>query len=212
MMARYRMLERTQASGKRAWQAIGHAMNRPRIRISFDIDDTLACLPHHSPAEDSKLPDFIHRWLGEPLRSGTRALIRDLRRQGCSIWIYTSSGRTPSYIRRWLMLYGIRVDGVVNSDRHNHALTEHAFEKMPSKFPPAFDIDLHVDDSDGVRIEGDDHGFRVVVICPKDKSWAKKVLAAAGEVQAKLAPQHKPVVAVRRPETVTSWRGLDRAN
>lgn len=214
MMARYRMLERTQASGRRAWQAIGHAFSRPRIRISFDIDDTLACLPHHSPAEDSKLPDFVHRWLGEPLRSGTRSLIRDLRRQGCSIWIYTSSGRTPSYIRRWLMLYGIRVDGVVNSDRHNHALTEHAFEKMPSKFPPAFDIDLHVDDSDGVRIEGDDHGFRVVVICPKDKRWAQKVLAAAMEVQAKMgwqAPVQQPP-ACSRPKTLDAWQGLDRAN
>lgn len=204
MMARYRMLERTQASGKRAWQAIGHALDRPRIRVSFDIDDTLACLPHHSPAEDSRLPDFIHRWLGEPLRCGTRSLIRDLRRQGCSIWIYTSSGRTPSYIRRWLMLYGIRVDGVVNSDRHHHVVTARGFEKMPSKFPPAFDIDLHVDDSEGVRIEGDDHGFRVVVVCPKDKAWTQKVLEAAVEVQAKLVPQRvaRPVVA--RAEAVTS--------
>ncbi|OAI86073.1 hypothetical protein [Pseudomonas putida] len=205
-MARYRMLERTQASGKRAWQAIGHALDRPRMRVSFDIDDTLACLPHHSPAEDSRLPDFIHRWLGEPLRSGTRSLIRDLRRQGCSIWIYTSSGRTPSYIRRWLMLYGIRVDGVVNSDRHHHVVTARGFEKMPSKFPPAFDIDLHVDDSEGVRIEGDDHGFRVVVVCPKDKAWTQKVLQAAVEVQAKLVPPRvaRPVVAARRAEAVTS--------
>ena len=46
-----------------------------RVRISFDIDDTLACQPHHSAAEDSKLPECVHRWLGEPLRNGTRALM-----------------------------------------------------------------------------------------------------------------------------------------
>ena len=119
------------------------------MRISFDIDDTLACLPHHADEEHSKLPAFVHRWLGEPLRRGTRSLIRDLRRQGCSIWIYTSSGRTPAYIRRWLMLYGIHVDGVVNSDRHQHVLAQHRLENAPSKYPPAFDIDLHVDDSEG---------------------------------------------------------------
>ena len=107
---------------QRGRQALERTFNRPQVRISFDIDDTLACQADHAAAEDSKLPAFIHRWLGEPLRSGTRSLIRDLRRQGCSIWIYTSSGRTPSYIRRWLMLYGIRVDGVVNSDRHQHCL------------------------------------------------------------------------------------------
>jgi len=56
-----------------------------RVRISFDIDDTLACQPHHSAAEDSKLPECVHRWLGEPLRNGTRALIRELRRQKAAI-------------------------------------------------------------------------------------------------------------------------------
>lgn len=162
---------------------------RPRIRISFDIDDTLACQLHHSAVERSRLPACVHRLLGEPLRLGTRALTRELRRQGCSIWVYTSSGRTPSYIRRWLMLYGIRVDGVVNSVLHNRALTVHGLSNTPSKFPPAFDIDLHVDDSEGVRSEGHDHGFRVVVVDPQDENWAQRVLDAVAHVQAQLARQ-----------------------
>ncbi|AHL34670.1 hypothetical protein CD58_17965 [Pseudomonas brassicacearum] len=162
---------------------------RPRIRISFDIDDTLACQLHHCAVEHSKLPACILRWLGEPLRMGTRSLTSELRRQGCSIWVYTSSGRTPSYIRRWLLLYGIRVDGVVNSVLHNRALTVHGLSNAPSKYPPAFDIDLHVDDSEGVRIEGHDHGFRVVVVHPEDERWARKVLDAVAIVQAQLAWQ-----------------------
>ncbi|WP_060477055.1 MULTISPECIES: hypothetical protein [Pseudomonas] len=188
-MKRVSMLEQGKASGRRAWQAIGRKFARPQMRISFDIDDTLACLPHHAAEEHSRLPTFIHRWLGEPLRSGTRSLIRDLRRQGCSIWIYTSSGRTPAYIRRWLMLYGIHVDGVVNSDRHQHILSLHGLANAPSKYPPAFDIDLHVDDSEGVGIEGSDHGFRVVVVDPQDQSWAEKVMDAAARVHAQLAWQ-----------------------
>ena len=182
------------ASGSRVWQAIRCAIplqlfRRQRIRISFDIDDTLACQLHHCAVEGSRLPVCVHRWLGEPLRIGTRSLTRELRRQGCSIWVYTSSGRTPSYIRRWLLLYGIRVDGVVNSVLHNRALTAHGLSNAPSKFPPAFDIDLHVDDSEGVRIEGHDHGFRVVVVHPQDESWAQKVLDAVAVVQAQLARQ-----------------------
>lgn len=165
---------------------------RQRVRISFDIDDTLACQPHHSAAEDSKLPECVHRWLGEPLRNGTRALIRELRRQNCSIWVYTSSGRTPAYIRRWLLLYGIHVDGVVNSVRHGHALTARGLSNAPSKLPTAFDIDLHVDDSEGVQIEGYDHGFRVVVVRPDDEQWAQKVLEAVARVQAQLAWQLQP--------------------
>ncbi|WP_082069135.1 hypothetical protein [Pseudomonas sp. ES3-33] len=182
------------ASGSRVWQAIRRAIplqlfRRQRIRISFDIDDTLACQLHHCSVEASRLPACVHRWLGEPLRIGTRSLTQELRRQGCSIWVYTSSGRTPSYIRRWLLLYGIRVDGVVNSVLHSRALTAHGLSNAPSKFPPAFDIDLHVDDSEGVRIEGHDHGFRVVVVHPQDESWAQKVLDAVAVVKAQLARQ-----------------------
>ena len=181
----------------RAVQAVQQAVltraaKRPRVRISFDIDDTLACQLDHADVESSWLPACAHRWWGEPLRIGTRSLTRELRRQGCSIWVYTSSGRAPSYIRRWLMLYGIRVDGVVNSVRHNHALTVHGLSNTPSKFPPAFDIDLHVDDSEGVRIEGNDHGFRVVVVDPQDEHWAQRVLEAVAGVQAQLARQQLP--------------------
>ena len=147
-------------------------VKRPRIRISFDIDDTLACQLHHCDVEKSQLPACVHRWLGEPLRIGTRSLTRELRRQGCSIWVYS-----------------IRVDGVVNSVLHNHALTAHGLSNAPSKFPPAFDIDLHVDDSEGVRSEGHDHGFRVVVVDPQDENWAQRVLEAVAQVQAQLARQ-----------------------
>lgn len=171
---------------------VKNVLNPQRVRISFDIDDTLACQPHHSAAEESKLPECVHRWLGEPLRNGTRALIRELRRQNCSIWVYTSSGRTPAYIRRWLLLYGIHVDGVVNSVRHGHALAARGLSNAPSKLPTAFDIDLHVDDSEGVQIEGHDHGFRVVVVSPEDEQWAQKVLAAVAHVQAQLAWQQQP--------------------
>jgi hypothetical protein len=167
-------------------------LKRPRVRISFDIDDTLACQLHHSAVEASWLPNCVHRWWGEPLRSGTRSLTRELRRQGCSIWVYTSSGRAPSYIRRWLMLYGIRVDGVVNSVLHTRALTVRGLSNTPSKFPPAFDIDLHVDDSEGVRAEGYDHGFRVVVVNPQDENWAQAVLDAVAGVQAQLVRQQAP--------------------
>ena len=193
-MRRYLLRAQGNVLTRQVWRAVKrllpmHLFRRQRLRISFDIDDTLACQFHHCAAEHSRLPAIIHRWLGEPLRTGTRGLTRELRRRGCSVWIYTSSGRTPSYIRRWLFLYGVRVDGVVNSVRHGHALAKHGFSHSPSKFPPAFAIDLHVDDSEGVRLEGHDHGFRVVVVRPDDASWTQSVLDAVTEVQAQLARQ-----------------------
>lgn len=151
---------------------------RHPIRVSFDLDDTLTSHSSRVPTEGGLFPKFIHRWFGEPLRRGTTGLLRELRRRGCSIWIYTSSGRSPSYIRRWLLLHGIQVDGVINSERHRRFSHRHYLERVPSKFPPAFGIDLHVDDSEGVGMEGAEHGFRVVVVDPHDEQWTEKVLAA----------------------------------
>lgn len=211
-MKRYGIRNTRTASGNQAWTVMKkllplHFFRRQHIRISFDIDDTLACHFRQTEAEQSRLPGIVHRWLGEPLRSGTRELARELRRRGCSIWIYTSSGRTPAYIRRWLLLYGVHIDGVVNSVRHGHALKVHGFTHSPSKFPPAFGIDLHVDDSEGVRAEGYDHGFRVVVVRPDDEHWAQRVLVAVDEVQAQLSRHGLPanrLLADQRSEVFSS--------
>ena len=124
---------------------------------------------------------FLRRWFAEPLRHGSCLLFRQLKRSGHSIWIYTSSGRTPFQIRFWLFLHGIHVDGVVNETRHKRALAERRFSRTPSKYPPAFGIDLHVDNSAGVREEGDQHGFRVLVVDPLDHQWTQRVLEAVGE-------------------------------
>ncbi len=48
----------------------------------------------------------------------------------------------------------------------------------PSKYPPAFGIDLHIDDSEGVGLEGERHGFTVVVVSPEDPDWVTRVLEA----------------------------------
>lgn len=153
------------------------------MRISFDIDDTLICHGRNAPIEISLVPKFFSTKLHAPLRKAAAFLIRELRRQGCSVWIYTSSSRTPFEIHLWLFLYGIRVDGVVNDARHRKAIAGRNFYTMPSKYPPAFDIDLHVDDSEGVRMEGEEHGFRVVVVNPNDDRWVHKVLDAINVVK-----------------------------
>jgi hypothetical protein len=152
------------------------------IRVSFDLDDTLTSHCCKVPIEKGLFPAFIHNWLSEPLRYGTKKLFRELRNRDCSIWIYTTSGRSTAYIQRWFLLHGIRIDGVVNGT-HHRALNQPHLKHMPSKFPPAFGIDLHVDDSEGVKMEGDEHGFRVLVIDPYDRHWTKKVLHAIARLR-----------------------------
>jgi hypothetical protein len=140
------------------------------MRISFDVDDTLVCGPS-VPVEQPLA--WWRRWrYPEPLRQGSKDLMAELIRRRCEVWIYTTSYRSATYLRGWFRSLGIRLGGIVNQDRHERVVGR----RGPSKYPPAFGIDLHVDDSVGVWEESKRHHFPVVVVSPDDPDWARRIL------------------------------------
>src|SRR5262249_57330349 len=91
------------------------------MRIAFALDDTLIPCSFPFPVER---PTFTARLLGaEPLRRGAVALLKQLRRQGCEVWVYTTSQRRPFSVRLQFWAYGVRLGGVVNSDCHVRRLS-----------------------------------------------------------------------------------------
>jgi hypothetical protein len=156
------------------------------MRISFDLDDTLICYGV-GVASEPRLPWYFRLFLGdEPLRLGAPALMRRLQSRGWDVCIYTTSQRDPAAVRRWLRWHGVSVLTVINQDVHDSQLRPGPRHRTPSKNPAAFRIDLHVDDSDGVRQEGEEHGFRVMIVSPDDPQWVEKVLLAATQIEAEL--------------------------
>ena len=153
------------------------------MRISFDLDDTLICYRPEVPREP-RLSWYL-RLIGgdEPLRLGARTLLRKLQERGWELWVYTTSHRPASAVRRWLRCHGIRIAGVINQDVHDAQLKRTLNDYPPSKNPGAFGMALHVDDSEGVRMEGEIHGFEVVVIAQDDEAWSEKVWRAAEKMQ-----------------------------
>jgi hypothetical protein len=153
------------------------------LRISFDLDDTLIC--YGDPAREPRLPWFLRLFLpDEPLRKGARHLAVTLTSRGHELWIYTTSGRNPRAVRLWLRFHGIYVKRVINGTEHSKCFGQGS---SPSKRPKAFKIDLHIDDSPGVAIEGQKYGFRVCVVEPSASDWVEKVIqnVTAIEVAAK---------------------------
>lgn len=148
------------------------------MRISFDLDDTLIC--GQSVPTEQWVP-WWSRWrYPEQLRRGTRILMNALIQRDCRIWIYTSSDRSPRLLKAWFRSFGISIEGIINQSRHEQTFGV----RGPSKYPPAFGIDLHVDDSPGVAMEGADHQFSVLVISPDDPDWVDRVLR---EVDARIS-------------------------
>jgi hypothetical protein len=142
------------------------------MRISFDIDDTLVCDP--SVPTEQMVPWWRRWWYPELIRCGTKGLMQELLAGGHQLWIYTTSYRPERYLRGWFRSFGIPIFGVVNQPRHERVVGRQG----PSKYPPAFGIDLHVDDSEGVAEEGMQHRFSVVVIPPTDLDWVARVREA----------------------------------
>jgi hypothetical protein len=143
------------------------------MRIAFDLDDTLIPSVYDFPTEQPPRLLLGRLLANVPLRLGTTRLLRTLTGPGHELWIYTTSYRSPFQVRQLFNIPGIRICGVVNGDIHSRSVRQGC-----SKYPPAFGIDLLVDDSPGVMMEAERLGFRAILIRPDDENWVQAVLEA----------------------------------
>ena len=140
------------------------------MRISFDIDDTLIFY------DVEKRSKCHHRLLnGERLRDGTVELMKKLQKEN-ELWLYTSSLRSEFVLTACFLLKGIKIQRVVNHAEHLEILKERNITERCTKLPSYFHIDLHVDNEEGVKMQGDRFGYNVLIIDPDDEKWTDKVL------------------------------------
>ena len=152
------------------------------MRISFDLDETLFVPPKTHQVEPP-LPAPFNLLYKERLRKGTVALIHRLQDAGFQVWVYTSSFRSPRYIRGLFRCYHVRFDGIINGEMHQQCVQRNKPYPMPTKMPNFFQIALHVDDEDCIVQNGRVHGFHVLQVGPDDSDWADKVMAEAFRIQ-----------------------------
>jgi len=140
------------------------------MRVAFDLDNTLIRNDFNFPLALAQWP-FLQKLLQtESLRLGVRELFAFCQNRGWEVWIYTTSYRSPLYIRKMLWVYGLRADGIVNQTRHTQQV-----RVKSTKHPPTFGIQVVLDDSRGVQVEGERFGFSVIQIDPQDAGWVETV-------------------------------------
>ena len=144
------------------------------MKVSFDLDDTLFVSPQNYKTEkELKFP--FNKIYKERLRLGTIDLMNWIREQGIELWVYTTSFRTERYIRGLFRCYGIKLDFVVNGERHAREVQADKREPMPSKYPGKYRIDLHIDDDISVKQNGRTYGFKVHLVGEQDEHWGEKL-------------------------------------
>ncbi len=142
------------------------------MTISFDLDDTI--IPGTKQFETQKQNIFQKLSGIEKIRKGTTQLFRVLHEQGHNIVIYTTSFRSKRKIWCMFFSYGIRIGRIINQDTHIATLRDRS--RNHSKYPPAFGIDIHVDDSKGVEMEGERYSFHTIIIDELNVNWGEHVL------------------------------------
>lgn len=141
------------------------------MNISIDLDSTL--IPNRKEFETENRSGIAKLFGIEEIRKGTRELFYELQNQGHKIHIYTTSFRTKRKIRLTLKYYGIKVSRIVTEKENRKALK--SLNISASKFPPAFDFDIHIDDLKGVGIESERLNFHAIIVEPTDKNWVDKI-------------------------------------
>ena len=140
--------------------------------ISFDLDDTL--IPGVKSFETERQTRFQKICGVEKIRLGTAFLIKTLQSQGHKVFVYTTSLRTTQKIRTSFFTYGIRFNKIINQMTHQQTLGTNAGKC--SKYPPAFGIHIHIDDSEGVAMEGKRYHFETLIITAENSNWTTFVL------------------------------------
>ncbi|WP_294313196.1 hypothetical protein [uncultured Chryseobacterium sp.] len=145
------------------------------MKISFDLDDTIISNSRFSLEKRSFFAKMIR---AERIRLGTIELFRALRDRKHKIYIYTTSYRNVFKIKLMFLSHGIPVDFVINQQLHEKKIRNRG---NISKFPPEFGIDVHIDDSTGVEIEGKKFGFKTIIIAVDNTDWVNTILKKIDE-------------------------------
>ncbi len=146
------------------------------MRVSFDLDDTLFVDGAQVKAEPL-LPFPLKLIYKERLRLGAPELMNKIRAEGIELWIYTTSYRTEKYIKNYFKHYNVKIDNVVNGDRHDHEVQKKHHYTLPSKLPNRYRIDLHIDDDVSVKQNGVVNGFNVYLLKEENENWAEDLWA-----------------------------------
>jgi hypothetical protein len=154
------------------------------VKLAFDLDDTLIPARFSFPVQTNPA-GFLRRWLcSEPLRLGTVQLFHDLRERGHSIGIYTTSFRSVLATRLMFWANGAPVEWVINQAMHLRRTKAcgKAQATYGGKAPSLFDIDVLVDDCDGLLPDEKPRKFHVIRVSPEDLRWTDTVLTVIDQL------------------------------
>jgi hypothetical protein len=154
------------------------------MHIAVDLDGTL--IPECAEF-DCEPTEGIARWIYlYSLRTGAKELLRELIRSGQRVSIYTLSNRSAGKLKLWFFLHGIRVHRVINQQAHLQQVRKGNAVHKAIKWPPAFGIDLLIDDNEQNIQAAYASGAEAILVHSHPSDWTAAIrLRCPSRVKAK---------------------------
>ena len=106
--------------------------------VSFDLDEVLICSDATVPVDRLPFPrNLIYKW---PIRKDAGSLLRELRRLGFDVWVYTGNYTAPEMIQKTLKAHGGTADGIISGINLSKSNTT-----LKSAFSQKYKTILHID-------------------------------------------------------------------
>ena len=85
----------------------------------------------------------------------------------------------------------MRLDGIVNAERHLREVQQGRKERLPQKVPSRYRISLHVDDESIIASWGREYGFHTYLLNAQDDDWKEKIIACADHIRRVEHPENR---------------------
>ena len=79
--------------------------------------------------------------------------------------------------------HGVRLDGIVNGERHLREVQRDNKNTLPQKLPNRYRISLHIDDEEVICSAAGQYGFRAYQLNAQDDDWAQKIIDRADQIR-----------------------------
>lgn len=144
--------------------------SRRDMVVSFDLDEILLTDGETYPVH-KEFPFPLNRIYRKTLRRNAPILIRELRRLGFDVWVYTGEYYPEAYIRMLFLLHGTKVDGIINGMRHRKGQSG-----IREAFAGKYRISLHADNNDVICVRTKTKEYRTFEIDSVEQDWASEVV------------------------------------
>ena len=145
------------------------------MKISIDLDDTILVKSDSIHIEENTTA-LVRGFIEEYFRRGTRKLFAFLSANNVEVGVYTNSYRGKSALDKWFSDNNFHISFVINQQLHDVKRdTQEKPYSLPPKCPHLFDIDIHIDDLEAIKIEAEKFGPTVILASPNE-DWAELII------------------------------------